>query len=190
MKKKHPHKIVIGLTGEMLSGKTTVVNFLVEHFNAKQLRMSMVLNQILEILDLELSRENQQALANMLRKLFGEEVLAQSLVSAVQTSKHDVLLIDGLRKVKEYEVFQNNIKNFILIYVKSSAQNRFARLKGREEKAGEQYKTLEEFQKSHDAEPEVDIPKLENYANFIINNDGTEQQLQDQVTAAFTQIVM
>jgi uridine kinase len=189
MKQKKPEKVVIGLAGEMLSGKTSAANFIVSHFNAKQMRMSMILDEILNILDLEKSRENQQALVFMLRQLYGEEVLAAALVPAAKVSKHNILLIDGLRKIRELEILRQSIKNFILIYVKSSMDTRFERLKNRTEKQGENIKSLEEFRKSQQADSEVDISKLENYADFIINNDGTEVDLEDQLTSAFTKII-
>ncbi len=177
---------VLGLAGEFLSGKSTAAAFYVQKFGAKKLRFSTVLDDILGILALPITRDNEQKLALCLREVFGEAVIAETLVKSVESSKRGVFIVDGLRKYEEITVLKR-LPNFKLIYIESSLQKRFARLQGRDEKQGEKILTLEQFAKSHEHESDKDVPKLKQYANFVIDNDGTQEALEQKLTQALTE---
>ena len=173
--------LMFGLAGEMLSGKSAAAKFLVEHFAVKELRMS----KILDVLDLPLSRENQQTLARILREQFGDAILAKAVSEYAAEEKQHLFLIDGVRKIGELEELRKRT-NFKLIYVKSPLEQRYERLKSRIEKIGEELKSLEAFQESHQAESEVDIHKLESRADFVIENTGDDSEMHAQLTRIFT----
>ncbi len=175
--------VVLGLAGEFLSGKSTAAKFYAEKFGAKKLRFSSVLDDILGVLDLPITRENEQKLGVALKEAFGEGLLAHTLSKSAEETKRELFIIDGLRKYEELQVLKQMPK-FKLIYIKSNLQNRFARLRGRSEKSGEKFLTLEQFAKSHEHEADRYIPKLEQYADFIIENDGTAEEFQTKLTSA------
>lgn len=179
-------KLMFGIAGEMLAGKSTAAQFLKEHFRIKQVTMSTVLNDVLAILDLPFSRENQQNLAKMLREQFGDEVLAR-LVGEIAAQENEALvMIDGIRKPAELEELKKR-HNFKLIFIKAPLELRYQRAQFRGEKSGEQKQTLAEFKASHSAESEVDINRLEAQADLTIANSGTEQELFDQLTKLVTE---
>jgi len=176
---------MFGLAGEMLSGKSSAAKFLVQHFPVKELRMSMILNKILDLLVLPASRQNQQTLARILREQFGDYILAHAVGEYAKEQKDHVFLIDGIRKLDELKELQQRA-NFKLIYVKAPMQLRYQRLKQRQEKVGEELKTFEEFENAHGAESEIDIQKLLEYADFVIENSGDDQKFQADLTRVFT----
>lgn len=179
--------LVFGLTGEMLSGKSMAAKFLVDHFAVKELRMSAVLNNILDVLDLPHSRENQQNLARMLREQFGEQILAYTTAEQAEHSKEKerAFLIDGIRKIKELEELRKRCK-LVLIYIKAPIELRYARMKERNEKVGEHLKSFEEFKVDHKAESEIDIPKLEQFADYVLENIDNGENIKAQLTKIIT----
>ncbi len=178
-------KLVLGLAGEMLSGKTTAANFFETTFKARNIRFSIFLNRILDILDLPQSRENQQSLITALRANYGAAVLAVPVVEAISKSKDSFILIDGFRKKEEIEKLRE-IPNFKLLYIKASLEQRYARLKERTEKVGENLLTIEEFEERERAESDKDIKALEQFADCIIENSGSVEDLKLKLSAYFT----
>jgi len=176
---------MFGLAGEMLSGKSLAAKFLVEHFAVKELRLSMILNNILDVLGLPQSRENQQKLARLLREQFGEQILAFTAAEYAEHAKEHTFLIDGIRKLEELNELKKRT-DLRLIYVEAPLELRYQRLKQRTEKVGEHLKQIEEFITDHKAESEIDIPKLKQYANFVVQNTGDDAELHAQLTRIFT----
>src|SRR3989344_1279715 len=155
---------LIGLAGELYSGKGTAARFYEQKFKAKNLRFSKILDVILNMLDLPNTRENEQDLATVLRQLFGEAVLVPALLGSLESgSTERVCVIDGIRKMQELNELRK-YKNFKLIFIKSSFENRFKRLRERDEKHGEKFTEIEEFKKSQMHEADKELANLENYA--------------------------
>ena len=67
-------KIILGLAGEMASGKGTVAKYAATKYGAKSWRFSTMLRDVLDRLLLEQSRDNLQNLSTVLRQNFGEEL--------------------------------------------------------------------------------------------------------------------
>lgn len=181
------HKpLVLGLAGEFLSGKSSAAAFYVDKFSAKRLRFSGILDDILGILDLPLTRDNEQKLGVALRESFGEGVLAYALAKSARFGKKEIFVVDGLRKIEELQVLKQ-LPEFKLIYIQSTLENRFNRLQQRDEKEGEKYLSKEEFVKSHEHEADKDICKLGQFADFVVENDGSKSNFQDQLTKILTE---
>jgi dephospho-CoA kinase len=180
--------VVIGLVGEMFSGKTFAAEFLVSHFNARRLKFSTTLDRILDILDLPKSRENQQKLGFILRQNFGGAVLTNAFLPTIKKSKEKVLVIDGFRKAEEIEALKR-FKNFKAIYIKADIQKRFQRLKLRDEKVGEKFKDFEQFKIAHKDDAETDIYKLEQYADFVVENNGSIEEFESTLTRIYTEAI-
>jgi dephospho-CoA kinase len=178
-------KTIIGIAGTQGSGKGTATAFFVEKFRAKHFRFSGILDQILSVLDLPISRENEQELAVLLRENFGEDVLAHALFESVKKSNADVIVIDGFRKVSEIEKIKK-LGNFKMIFLRATPEVAYQRMVNRGEKHEEHLKTFEEFQASGSHVSDKDVNGLEQYSDFVIENNGTLEELQAQLTSAFT----
>ena len=91
------NRTVIGLVGELASGKGTVAEYIQKKTHASQARFSQLLLDVLNRLALKTNRENFSALAQALRKTFGKDVIGKALKNDIAHLKETVTLIDGIR---------------------------------------------------------------------------------------------
>lgn len=174
--------LILGIAGQMLSGKSTAAKFYVDECHAVSLRYSAMINEILDVLDLEQTRFNQQELGRILKEQYGPVVLAKALIERIKESGDGFYLIDGFRIKEEVDEFRK-LENFKLVYIESSSELRYARLQGREEKVGESKETLEQFNKSQEHAVDRNIAGLKQYADIIIENKGSVEDLEKQLRA-------
>lgn len=173
-------KIILGITGEMASGKDTVTKYLVERYSAKQFRFSDPLRDILDRLHLPQIRKNLAGISHALRNTFGEDILAHVIENDAQNDDHTLVVIDGIRRVSDIDLVKK-LPEFTLIYVEADMARRYERLTARRQNADDPTKTYDEFKQDHLSETEISIPPLRVDAKYIINNDGSLDELKAQV---------
>lgn len=173
-------KIILGITGEMASGKDTVTKYLVERYSAKQFRFSDPLRDILDRLHLPQIRKHLAGLSHILRAEFGEDILAHVIENDAQNDDHVLVVIDGIRRVSDIDLVRK-LPEFTLIYVEADMARRYERLTARRQNADDPTKTFDEFKQDHLLETEISIPPLRVDAKYIINNDGSLEELKTQV---------
>lgn len=162
--------VIIGLTGEKLSGKGTMSDYLIKKYSAKHYRFSKILDDIIKRLYLPKTRENQIDIALALREKFGNEILAHVLKKDIENDKQNICVIDGIRFWEEYHILKN-LDNFILIYITAPLIKRFKRTEKREDKLDEKNITLEYFEKQEKAPTEIIIKEIAEKSDYqIINN--------------------
>ena len=94
-------KIILGLAGEMASGKGTVAKYAAEKYNAKTWRFSTMLRDVLDRLSLEQSRDNMQTLSTILRQNFGEELFARVMAEDVKKDTSEIIVEIGRASCRE-----------------------------------------------------------------------------------------
>ncbi|MBU6447572.1 hypothetical protein KGQ24_01875 [Patescibacteria group bacterium] len=179
-------KLYLGVAGQMLSGKDYAANFFVERFHAGHLKVSAFLDKILNILDLEVSRENEQKLGSLLRELYGEEIMSKTLVAEAEKMDKPVVVLSSIRRLGELAELKK-LPNFRLLFIHADEKVRYQRQVERGEKAGERGFTFEQFQKQHEHSAEQQIDDLQKEADFTVDNNGTQQEFEAQLTKAITQ---
>ncbi len=97
-----------------------------------------------------------------------------------------VVVLSSIRRAGELAELKK-LSNFRLLFIKSDEKVRFQRQGERGEKAGEGSLTFEQFQKQHEHSAEQQITDLEKDADFVVENDGTQQEFEAQLTKAITQ---
>ncbi len=165
---------VIGLIGEIASGKTIVSKFLIEEKDAGYHRFSDVLRDILERLHLENNRENLQALGNCLRQPFGDNVLADVLKNDVLADESDIVLVDGIRYLKELEMVKSI--GGVILYISAPAETRYERSIKRGTR-GEGGQSFEEFMENENKATERGIAQIVQKTDHKIENTGTMEEL-------------
>ncbi len=173
-------KIIIGLTGQIACGKGVVKKFLIEKYNANDYRFSTILRDVLTRLNIEQSRENIQKMSTLLRQTFGEDLLAKVMANDVKNDINNFIVIDGIRRMADIE-YLKEIPGFFLVSIEANQKLRHQRVIERNENPGDDKKTFEDFLKDENAETEQQIPETMSKANFIINNDGTWDELWKQI---------
>jgi len=173
-------KIILGLAGEIASGKGTVAKYIVEKNGGSSHRFSTMLRDILSRIYLPDSRENMQSLSTILRQKFGEDTLAKVMAEDAKKDAHEVIAVDGVRRPADIK-YLKEIPGFKLVYIETGIGNRFERIRKRGENPDDATKTLEQFKKDQEGEADAQIRSMKEYANFVINNDGSFEDLCRQV---------
>lgn len=164
----------------MVSGKGTIAKHIENEHKGNIHRFSTILRDVLDRIYLEQSRENMATLSTVLRKTFGENLLAKAIYHDSHDDEHDIVVVDGVRRMSDIE-YLKELPHFKLIYLEADMETRYERVIRRGENTDDTKKTFEEFQKDHEHEAEVQIRDLRNYADYIVNNDATFADLYKRV---------
>ena len=173
-------KTILGFAGEMSSGKGTAAKYFVEHHAAVTYRFSTILRDMLSRIHIPLERERMQRFSILLRKEFGEDVLARVMFEDAKHDTHELIVIDGIRRLEDVK-YLRELPEFKLCYITAPMKTRYDRLVLRGENVDDKTKTLEQFEDDHEAEPEQEIVKLEAFAAEVIDNAGSMQELEAQL---------
>ncbi|HLB50966.1 MAG TPA: AAA family ATPase [Patescibacteria group bacterium] len=169
-------KIVIGLVGEMSSGKGTVARYIAEKYGASIYRFSTILRDILDRVYVKHARENIQRLSTFLRQTYGENLLSKVIYYDVKKDPASIIVVDGVRRRSDVS-YLKEMSGFALAYIDASLETRYRRISERDENVDDQTMTLNSFKKQQEDESESQIRTLKSEANFIIDNNGTQEQL-------------
>lgn len=173
-------KIVLGIAGEIAAGKGTVAKYLIKKHKASTHRFSTALRDVAKRMYLEESRENLQKISTMMRENFSEDVLSIVIYKDVKNDDNQIVAIDGVRRMADIE-FLKKIPDFKLAYIDTSMENRYERITKRGENVDDNNKTFEKFQKDNEHEAELQIKDLKDKADFVIDNNGTIEELYAQI---------
>ena len=164
----------------MASGKSTVTEYLKTKHGAVTFRFSDMLRDVAKRLHLENSRANLQQLSTVLRQNFGEDLMSQVLAADVEESKHNFIITEGVRRPTDI-TYLKELSGFHLIYLNVLERTRFERLTARRENPDDQNKTWEQFQREGKQESEQKIKEIAATAEFTVDNNGTMEQLRQQI---------
>ncbi len=179
-------KIIIGVAGEFLSGKSTAADFYISKYNAKLYKFSRIMDQVLTLLNLPTTRKNEQDIAVVIKDTYGGTVWAEALAINAQKNGHTFILFDGLRKEDEVLKLKEILPEFCLVYIEAPLELRYERAKTRNEKPGEDQLTFEEFKASQTHSADIDIPRLRAHADHVVVNDGTLDQFHLRLSQIVT----
>lgn len=182
-------KVYVGLAGKLASGKGRVSGFLIERHDAYRVRSSDPLRQTLDLFGVPQSRDNLSKLSTFLRSAYGEDTICNAMARMLSASGKLVAIFDGMRRLADEARFRT-IENFFLVYVDASQDVRYDRYIKRNENLGDSDMTREQFNARDTAEPEQEIEKLRNCADFVIdNNINSIEHLDKQIEDIFTKII-
>lgn len=173
-------KIIIGLVGELASGKDVTKKYLEINYGASCHRFSTILRDLLNRLYLPITRENMQTISTTLRHQFGEDLLAKIITADAKNDHHEIVVIDGIRRDADM-IYLKTLPGFVLFSIEVAAETRYQRLIKRKENADDASKTYEEFLIDSQRETELAIPKVMSQANYKLNNNGTLNELYAQI---------
>jgi len=177
-------RLIVGLTGKLGSGKGTIAEYLA----GKGFWVTSLSDRIREEIKSrgeEVTREKLLQVADELRQYFGPEVLAKRTWEKLVAAGVSKAVIDSIRGEAEVD-FLKGKEGFVLLGVVADPKVRFERVKARQRESDPQ--TLEEFLaveekdiKSGQGKVGRDIEKCLEKADFIIENNGTIEQLQKKI---------
>ena len=173
-------KLVIGIAGNIGSGKGTIARYLTDKYKARNLRYSLILQDILNRLHLPFTRKNLADLGEVLRNAYGSDILSRVLSQDMEKSAKNIFVVEGIRKEAELDYLGQN-KNFLFLFVDADIKTRYRRILSRNEKTDDQDKSFQEFLADHRRAADSDMEKLKEKADFIINNNGTLDETMAQI---------
>jgi len=176
------NKTIIGLVGEKGAGKGLVSKYLIENFNAIHYGTSKILRRTIEDLHLPATRNNYTKLAIVLKEGFWPTVVIDSLIKDMEKNGSDIIIADGIRMHGDVKPFREKYgDNFHLVYVTADIKIRYERSKKRNEKHGEDKMTLSDFIAEEGRLTEVSIHEVGKKADYVIDNNGPLEKLNDQI---------
>ncbi len=162
-------RLVVGITGRIGSGKTTIGKYLESRHGFQYLRYSAVLADWLAQ-DPESKSHLQQV---------GWEVMASGMQAELDRRLISQILperdvaADGLRHPLDYDTLRDLYSSsFYLLFVDSPSQLRFERLRTKGK-----YADLASFQAADSHPVEQQIDSLRTHAALVIENDGSLEHL-------------
>jgi dephospho-CoA kinase len=167
-------QLVIGIAGQMGSGKTTAAEYLAAEHGFNHIRYSQVLA--------DWFKEDPERKAEL--QVVGWEVMSggsqselnRRLLSRIAHSADWV--IEGLRHPLDYQTLKNAFASrFHLVYIDSSQPERWLRLKKRG-----RFRTFEEFNAADQHPVEQQIPKLKPFAELRVESSEPLQQLYEPLS--------
>lgn len=173
-------KMIIGLTGEMGSGKGTAAQYIEEKYKASSYRFSKILIKILDILRLEHIRKYTSGISTLLRKEYGDDIFSKVMAEDVREDGNNFIVIDGMRTLSDVK-YLRKIPNFKFVFVEAETEKRFERIKKRNENPDDESKTFKGFLREHNLETEIGIRDLKQHADFAIDNNGTKEELFQKI---------
>jgi dephospho-CoA kinase len=179
---------IIGITGTLASGKTSVKDFFLSHFSSYFISLSDIIKEEVLKEGREVKRETLIEKGNELRKKYGNQILVEvAILTLPQNLEKELIIIDGIRNPGEVAYLKEKFgKDFILIGVDAPRELRFKRLMERG-KEGDP-KSFEEFIEMDktdfgENQPEYGqkVGECLKLADYLIINDGTMDELNKKL---------
>lgn len=186
--------IIIGVVGQIAAGKGILVSYLTEKLGFISYSLSSVVHTEIEKKGIKkYTRQMLQDMGDKLRREFGNEVLADRIIKAINKQKRGNVVIEGIRNPAEIEFLKKD-KNFILIGIKATRKLRFKRLLSRNKKWDPQ--TYEEFLKVDRRDIGIgqnssgqQVGKCLDYCDNILTNNKDLDDLKRKVEKLIKNII-
>ncbi len=162
---------LLGLTGYMGSGKSTVAQYLASKYGFKRMRISSKMREIAKELELEPTRDFLQGISEFM-KTFDEDVWVRYIAKQLETSTSSIV-IDDIRVKKEIDFLRP--LGFKFIRVESNSLNRKKRIELR----GSIKISEHDWKRWSEHPTEIQVPDLA--VDFIIRNEKSISDLEAQI---------
>lgn len=161
------YNLIIGITGTIAAGKTTVSTYIAEKGFAYT-RYSLVIAKMLKEKGIQVNRFSLQKAGENLFDSQKQYDLNKKVENCIVGNSN--VVIDGIRHYEDYTYWkEKNFKNFYLVYIQTDPEICATRYK---EKG---------FQKAMNHNVEQEIIDLRQFADAVIENNGTFEDLYLQI---------
>ena len=179
------NKLILGITGNMAAGKTTITDYIKEHYGGVSFRFSTMLRDVLSRIHVEETRDNLQQLSTFLRSTFGEDLMSKVIAEDVKRATDNIIIVEGIRRPSDV-AYLKEIPGFHLIAITANLKTRYNRIIQRSENPDDQIKTFEMFEKEQSQEAEGKIEEISRDAEVIIDNNGNLDMLYTKIDDIMT----
>jgi len=169
-------KKLILITGMSGSGKTTLANKF-RAIGVTAVTMGDVIRGLAREKGLSPTPENLGLLATGIREEGGDHAVANLCVEKINDLPDDLVLVDGIRSIREVEVFNERFET-ALVAVFTSQKTRYARLTARGR--SDDPKELTTFKARDDRELGFSLSHAIALADYIVRNDGSLEEFENE----------
>lgn len=180
-------KLILGLVGEISSGKDTVAAYLKKKYGAETISFSQPLRDILDKLYLPQTRKNLADLGFCLRATYGQDLLSQVIASEVEKCRKKIIVLPNVRLESDIIYLQQQ-PGFILVNIETDIKKRFERIKKRGQNTDDKTKTWAEFLKDAKLPTEIHIRQLAKKCHHQLTNNGSLKELEHQIDSLIKKI--
>lgn len=174
--------MIIGISGKIGSGKSTISRYISMKYGFRPLSTSGMLKSILESNDIEINRENLQKIGDELISVVGGSGFIAIMLAYLPPDNY---LIDSIRHVGALNYLRLRYGDkYYHIHVESCYDLRFLREKNI---YGE---TIEHFRQIESANTEQEIDALKNLADVAIVNDIGINDVQIQIDLIMKHLII
>jgi dephospho-CoA kinase len=172
--------MIIGLSGKIDSGKTTVAEYFETKYGFQILSTSKMLKSILDSQNLEINRENLQKIGKELIDVVGGSGFIAIMLEYLPPGNY---VIEAIRHKDAFNFLRKKFGNdYYHIHIDTDENIRYSRRKDR-------YNPINHYRKVERADTELEINELKNLANFIVINDGNFEDMNSQIEGIYNRIL-
>jgi len=169
-------KIILGIVGEIGSGKDAAAQYFHDRYSAQIFRFSTPMRDCIKRLHLPETRENLQIFSRITRDAFGQDLYSKAIALEAAEATAPMIVAEGIRRPADIAEFAK-LPSFHLVAIVADEKKRFERIKMRNENASDASKTWKQFQKEAAAETEVTIREIAAKSELTIENNGALEDL-------------
>ena len=171
------------ICGAIGSGKWTASRYISEQTGGSIFTLSSIPGKFLKEFDIRETRENYAKMSWLLRSTFWEDIFSRAVEKFIENSPNAILIFDWPRKVSVIEKIMELTKTTI-IYIETSPEKRYERIRARSEKHDEASLTFEQFLKQEDLTTEKELKTIRSMADIVIENTGKKEELFEKIASS------
>lgn len=173
-------KIILGLVGEIASGKDTMADYLKKKYNSETVSFSTPIRKILDILHLPQTRENMVKIGAEMRNAFDKTIWGKVIAEECEENSSHLITLPNVR-IENDIIYLQKMGNFFLININASPEIRYQRLIQRGQNPDDRTKTWEQFIQDGELATEITIREVAKLAQYQLDNNGNFEDFYKQI---------
>ncbi len=176
-------KTIWGIVGMPGSGKSQAISYAKDF--APVVVMGDVIREETISRGLDITPENLGKISQELRKIEGKAAIASRCMKKIISLPENIIIVDGIRSMFEVDEFRKQFR-IIIIAIHTSDNIRHARLQSRNR--ADDSINLQTILERDNRELGFGLREVIENADYVINNNGTFQELESQCRKLFQQL--
>ena len=181
--------MIIGITGMLGAGKGTIVDY-IESKGFKHYSASGFITEEIERRGMPVNRESMNVVANDIRATHGSAYIIESLLKRAEAEGGNVV-IEALHSMGEADMMRAH--GAIIVGIDADLRTRYDRIVQRKSVKDnvtfEQFEAIDTKESASDDPTKQNLRKVMSTADYVIHNDGTIEELRQQVDTILAQIL-